>query len=165
MTARLVFLNGKKAGFTFNLGDAPVTIGRGASQTITFPPDELIVSNQHATILKEGGPYLVRDDGSRNGTLVNGELVTHQALQQGDLIQFGPGGPAARFVVDTPAGEAITEELPIPTHRRTLAVGRATSAMPAIVTADPDEPPPSTQTESRRHFLKAPSVLPGTAPK
>jgi menaquinol-cytochrome c reductase iron-sulfur subunit len=162
MTARLVFLNGEKAGFTFNLGDDAVTIGRGAGQTITFPPDELIVSNQHATIVKEGGHYVLRDEGSRNGTLINAEVVTRQALHGGDLIQFGPGGPSARFVMDAPDGVAPTDELPVPSPRHTLVAGRATSAMPAIVAASPDEPAPSAQTESRRTFLKAASVLVGT---
>src|SRR5579864_674987 len=105
MGARLVFLNGDKAGLTFTLRDATVTIGRSPTQTIAFPPDEILVSTEHATIVTEGGHYVLHDKGSRNGTLVNSERVTTRPLQHGDLIQFGSGGPSARFVVE--AGEGV----------------------------------------------------------
>jgi predicted component of type VI protein secretion system len=165
MAARLVFLNGTRAGAAMNLGEAPVSIGRNPSRTIVYSPDEIVVSTDHATIEYRNGHYVLKDDGSRNGTLVNAERVTEKALEHGDLLQFGEGGPSARFVLDTASGVAPTMDLPVRTtgsHRATT--GRHTSAMPAIVTAPhetPDDVPAATR--SRRSFLSRVSMIAGAA--
>ncbi len=162
MIARLVFLNGTRAGAALNLGDTPVTIGRRPSRTIVYGDDEPLVSIDHATIECRNGNYVLRDEGSRNGTLVNSERVTEQQLEHGDLIQFGEGGPSARFVHQPEAGAAATDTLRTTgTHR--VASVRATSAMPAIVTAArgaADDGTPATR--SRRSFLRLATAVAGT---
>src|SRR6185503_4570098 len=104
MVARLVFLNGARAGAAMNLGDAPVTIGRRPNRSVVYSEDDTMVSADHATIEHVGHEYILRDEGSRNGTLVNAQPISRQVLSHGDLIQFGEGGPAARFLIEGAAG-------------------------------------------------------------
>jgi hypothetical protein len=118
MLARLVFLNGSKAGTTLQLEEKDVTIGRKPQSTVAYSPDEILVSTEHARIVFQGGAYLVRDDGSRNGTFVNSQPVKEKKLEHGDLIQFGPGGPSARFVVGNVSGVAHTLDLAAQSEKR-----------------------------------------------
>ncbi|MCL5998413.1 MAG: FHA domain-containing protein [Chloroflexi bacterium] len=71
---------------------ALIHIGRGVSGDfdITIAPDDTQVSREHARLILEAGRWLL-EDCSRNGTLVNGELVHHQrvVLRAGDRIQIG----------------------------------------------------------------------------
>jgi pSer/pThr/pTyr-binding forkhead associated (FHA) protein len=50
------------------------------------------VSREHAEFTLEGGTLIVRDLGSRNGTLVNGKALTTESctLKDRDLVQVGP---------------------------------------------------------------------------
>ncbi len=99
MLARLVFLTGSRAGTAVDLR-AGLTIGRSPDCTIVLSPNEILVSSKHATFLYHDETFAVRDDGSRNGTFVNGEKITaSHNLRHGDLVQFGAGGPGGRFVV------------------------------------------------------------------
>src|SRR6266550_1831323 len=64
-------------------------IGRGAEAGIRL--DHGMVSRQHAELTREtSGRLRVRDLGSRNGTLVNGQPVTERLLQAGDHVGIGP---------------------------------------------------------------------------
>jgi hypothetical protein len=62
-------------------------IGRDASNQIVLP--DLLVSRVHATVMLEHNELRVVDNGSSNGTLVNGARVTQAALKPGDIVQFG----------------------------------------------------------------------------
>lgn len=100
MAARLTFLTGSRAGTAFDLREADMTIGRDPGCDVLFSPNEVLVSARHATLTFRDGSYVLREDGSRNGTFVNGEKITEErVLKHGDLIQFGAGGPGCRFVV------------------------------------------------------------------
>jgi pSer/pThr/pTyr-binding forkhead associated (FHA) protein len=65
----------------------PVTIGRGAGNTIELRWDSR-VSRVHAELAPRGEEWVLSDDGlSRNGTLVNGERLTgRRRLRDGDVI-------------------------------------------------------------------------------
>ncbi len=108
MTARLIFLTGSRAGTAVDLTDPIVSLGRQSDRTIVFPPHDVLVSAVHATIAYGDGQYVLTDDESRNGTFVGTDRIAHHVLQDGDLIQLGPGGPAAKFVIETEAGLART---------------------------------------------------------
>lgn len=55
---------------------------------------ETTVSRRHATLVRAGSEVIVRDEGSTNGTYVNGvKLDGERTLAIGDTVQFG----AARF--------------------------------------------------------------------
>ncbi|MBF5066749.1 FHA domain-containing protein, partial [Salmonella enterica subsp. enterica serovar Istanbul] len=43
----------------------------------------------HCRVLSIGGRVIIEDLGSANGTLVNGEMIQHQELKEGDKIRLG----------------------------------------------------------------------------
>jgi pSer/pThr/pTyr-binding forkhead associated (FHA) protein len=64
-------------------------VGRGPECEIR--PNSDLVSRQHCLIQVTEESALIRDLGSRNGTLVNGQLVTGEhKLSNGDTLQIGP---------------------------------------------------------------------------
>ena len=48
------------------------------------------VSARHATVRVEPVGVVVEDEGSLNGTFVNGERIEQRLLESGDRIQIGP---------------------------------------------------------------------------
>ncbi|MBV9228902.1 MAG: FHA domain-containing protein [Chloroflexi bacterium] len=68
-----------------------MSIGRASSRDIPVPADKLI-SRYHATLRYENGSYILRDEGSANGTFINGkllEVMKPYVLQDGDQIALG----------------------------------------------------------------------------
>jgi serine protease Do len=110
-------LKGSKAGETetFALSAyAELTIGRDPASAVCFDPakDDL-VGRQHARISRDSAAsttFSLTDLDSRNGTFLNKQRVTGKvAIQPGDVVQLGAGGPEFEFDVDprpTPAVKA-----------------------------------------------------------
>jgi diguanylate cyclase (GGDEF)-like protein len=69
------------------LGSSKVVMGRDKSLPCVL--SDISVSRRHAEILPMGSDYQISDLGSTNGTLVNGEAITHRVLKSGDTIQVG----------------------------------------------------------------------------
>jgi len=90
---RLVF-NGKE----IPLRGPVFTLGRHPNSDIVFDSSQFpSVSANHCEVTFDEF-YLLRDR-SRYGTLINDRPVQHQcALQPGDWIRLGPGGPVLRFM-------------------------------------------------------------------
>jgi len=86
--SRLVIVNGVKAGMAFPLQGNVVTIGRepGRDLQIDFDPT---VSRRHARLERQGTQWVLIDEGSRNGSFVNGQPVLQQAIRVGDVLRFG----------------------------------------------------------------------------
>lgn len=85
--ARLTGISGPYAGQSFQLS-ASTTIGREPGRDVQLTLDST-VSRRHARIENEGGTFVVYDEGSSNGTLVNGVRVSRQPLAPGDTVAFG----------------------------------------------------------------------------
>lgn len=66
---------------------SPTTIGRLPDNDIVVTDNR--VSRHHAEIRQNGGRWLIRDAGSKNGTAVNGKIVKDAPLKPGDTISFG----------------------------------------------------------------------------
>jgi tetratricopeptide (TPR) repeat protein len=64
-----------------------ITIGRNQENTIVL--SDTAVSRHHAKIAISGNEVTIADLKSGNGTRVNGNLVTKQALTNGDKIEIG----------------------------------------------------------------------------
>ncbi len=62
----------------------PFSIGR--IETADLQIDSGRVSREHAVIVKQGKAYRIRDLGSTNGTLVNGQPIDDVALNDGDMV-------------------------------------------------------------------------------
>lgn len=73
--------------WVFKIENFPVTLGRGANNTIVLADPKS--SRQHCIIEKSEQGVVVRDLGSRNGTTVNGQKVEVSPLKEGDIIGIG----------------------------------------------------------------------------
>jgi len=81
----LVLMTGGKAGERYRLVKEKTIIGRHPGCDIVV--DSGSVSRQHASIEMKDGGWWVEDLGSRNGTIVNGEILTEQhRLEAADEI-------------------------------------------------------------------------------
>ena len=77
-----------RPGTTIELSET-ARIGRGAENAIRLDADTT-VSNRHASLDSRADGLWVEDDGSTNGTFVNGARVTtSRLLQPGDVIRIG----------------------------------------------------------------------------
>jgi transcriptional regulator with GAF, ATPase, and Fis domain len=85
--AKLILINpdGKRAEKP--LAAEPCSIGR--SRENTLPISEIRASRRHCRVEPSNGKFVVVDEGSRNGTLLNGKLVQKAPLSPGDLIEIG----------------------------------------------------------------------------
>jgi len=72
-----------------------IKIGREQGCDIILPEEFVTISRTHAEIKPDrNGQICVRDLDSRNGTYVNGNMVTEKVLELGDEIQLGNDGRA-----------------------------------------------------------------------
>lgn len=85
---RLIGTVGVYSGAIFTI-DGTATIGREPTNTIALPNDNT-VSRRHATLRADAGAYVLTDEGSSNGTFVNGVRITgSQPIRPGDEVQIG----------------------------------------------------------------------------
>ena len=72
-----------------NIALEPIThFGRSSENTIVV--DDTFVSAVHAVVQERAGSWWVHDEGSTNGTFVNGKLVDGDVrLRAGDELQIG----------------------------------------------------------------------------
>ena len=71
MKVQLIVVRGKPEGKVIPLVGSKFKIGRG--ETCHLRPNSEQVSREHAEFTLESNVVIVRDLGSRNGTLVNGK--------------------------------------------------------------------------------------------
>ncbi|MCU0726416.1 MAG: FHA domain-containing protein [Planctomycetes bacterium] len=84
---RLVFTSGPRKGEVVPLATDRTTIGRKESNTIAI--DDTMASSYHCEVTKEAGGFVLRDLGSTNGSVVNGDPVSEVALNHGARIRLG----------------------------------------------------------------------------
>jgi len=76
-----------------------LVLGRGCEVFPSGPLDDARMSREHFTLHLRRGTWLARDDGSRNGTRINGEsLQGERPVQFGDVIRAGD----SHFVIAAP---------------------------------------------------------------
>ncbi len=88
---RLIATAGTYSGSIFELSAASAEIGRDPACQVALPNDSQ-VSRRHATLQMQGGPPVLIDNASSNGTFVNGVRIAAQQphpLQQGDELTIG----------------------------------------------------------------------------
>ena len=104
------------------LGDKLV-IGRVEGADLVL--DDKGISRRHCEFERRGDGYVVRDLGSSNGTLVNGDKITERPLIAGDRVRVGgvtltyattDADALLRFV----AGEHVGRDVPLSGARTTL---------------------------------------------
>lgn len=135
MKVQLIVVRGKPEGKVIPLAGPNFKIGRG--ETCHLRPNSEQVSREHAEFTIESSAVIVRDLGSRNGTLVNGKALTTEPckLKDRDLVQVGPLTFAVS-IQDAPKAAAKPATAP--------TAAPAAAADPAKATTKPslDDVPP-----------------------
>src|SRR5436190_23350030 len=107
MKVQLVVVRGKPEGKVIPLVGPKFKIGRG--ETCHLRPNSEQVSREHAEFTINADSVLVRDLGSRNGTLVNGKALTAEyRLKDRDLVQVGP----LTFAISIAEASALAAKAP-----------------------------------------------------
>jgi pSer/pThr/pTyr-binding forkhead associated (FHA) protein len=86
-SAMLMILSGPAKGSRFLLDSTTTTIGRSASSEILL--DDITVSRKHAQIIKVDGSFQFHDQGSLNGSYIDGAVINDAVLTHGMEIQIG----------------------------------------------------------------------------
>jgi pSer/pThr/pTyr-binding forkhead associated (FHA) protein len=157
MEAKLVGVGGKA-----NMGEVklrlPMTIGRGhkADLMISHPT----VSREHCRLSEKNGELLVHDNGSSNGTFVDGEKISKPTVvHPGQILAIGPltfraeyEGPTAR-VGKKPSGELA----------ETQAIDKDELDLDFLLTDDeaPAAPAPKSKADKKPIEAKAPTAPAG----
>ena len=84
--AKLIF-SGLEGTPKFEIPASGVNIGRNTDCTLHIA--EGSVSGHHAFLALAQGKWTLRDNGSSNGTFVNGERISEAEIHDGDEVQFG----------------------------------------------------------------------------
>lgn len=109
---QLIHIHGGMKGQIQEFSDPVISIGRVPSFTLHFPPDEPGVSREHAKIIREGNQFKLIGLKDTYGTFVNGKLVKEAVLRNGDVIEFGTGGPKVSFNTEVSTAANVTEQIP-----------------------------------------------------
>src|SRR5262245_53167260 len=107
---RLVILSGSLTGRQFEPSSNGLVIGRRPECDVRFGEADNLVSGLHARISWRDGVWTIKDEGSRNGTLLDGQPVTETPLANGQLLAFGRGGPTARVELPPPVARRISAQ-------------------------------------------------------
>jgi pSer/pThr/pTyr-binding forkhead associated (FHA) protein len=83
----------------------PVSIGRAPNSHVRLAANDTRASTRHAEISLEGKNLILKDLKSTNGTYVGGRRIDQIKLVNGDVVEFGVGGPKIRF-------EFIAQDIP-----------------------------------------------------
>ena len=104
--AIMTVLGGLEVGRVLILKREPMKVGRNADCTFVF--DDAGISGQHCKFLYLGGTYAIVDDGSTNGTFLNGvRLDQAKPLNDGDRIQLGQSTQLKFSLVRTDERDAL----------------------------------------------------------
>ncbi len=117
----LMFVNsGGRPAFSFTKTN--IWLGREPDCDVIFDPDAVMVSRRHAEIRNENGNFLIEDNGSFNGTLVNEQRIsTPTPIYHDDEIQLGLGGPVLRFNAPSrvaPMGASLAGQRSVPIDQK-----------------------------------------------
>jgi len=130
--ARLVVTAGPRKGVEFALPEPLSTIGRARGNSVAIA--DVSVSRRHARLELQGDSWVIVDEGSGNGTRVNGTPVRRHRLRHGDEIAVGdtamrfvePGGvlvwAAARSERDEPSRRALRRAIALSSAAVVVAV-------------------------------------------
>ena len=126
------------------------TIGRAPENSIRL--DDTSVSGRHAEIVVVGENCYLKDLGSTNGTLVNGQPVKETQLRAGDRVRFGK-------VEGCYECEAVSGAEPLPQTEGAEARLTESSVRPAdFANASPFQSRAKTRDPARKAIVAAAAV-------
>lgn len=83
----LAVIKGPQMGEIFYLEGDDITIGRDPGAQLFL--NDTTVSREHAAMVRIGDTIILRDQGSLNGTYLNGICIDEAELHDGDTVQIG----------------------------------------------------------------------------
>lgn len=144
----IVVVDGPRTGARFPLKDGANIVGRAPGNEIRL--DDQSVSRQHAEISKTESGWFVKDLGSKNGTMVNGQPVTDSVgIGHKDVVKTGIY--VLRLITkETPLEEELTLPPELSMADRTVFVAAPPDSLTASMEekelppeeAPPEVPPP-----------------------
>src|SRR5688572_7464487 len=120
---KLHFTGGEFDGTVYDLTREKTSLGRGHANAVIIC--DRFVSAKHCDILVNGSEVIVRDLGSRNGTLVNGRRLQNQqcGVKSGQVIALG--SVRARLEIELDETDLSTKSA-VYSHSRALRDQRRT---------------------------------------
>ena len=94
----LTVVEGPGAGTTFQATGERCSLGSAPSNDLVI--DDTTVSRFHCEIITDAGSARVRDQGSLNGTMVDGVVVLEAFLRGGSLLKLGRSTISFQFAVE-----------------------------------------------------------------
>jgi hypothetical protein len=178
MEAKLVVVGGKANRSEVKL-KLPAMLGRGRDVDVTVA--HATVSRHHCLIYELDGALVVRDNGSLNGTLVDGKRIKEALLRPGQSLTIGPltfraeydhSGSFPELGAPAPAAAANEEPSGLPvidtattSHRETKRSVPPSTAARADEKPKPQEPAaPEPAAESFDFLDDEPAEPPSNAP-
>lgn len=98
MKIQLICLDENAAEASTMVDEFPAIVGRDASSVVRMT--NVWASRKHCCLEMRDSQLFVRDLGSQNGILVNGELVDESRLRSGDRIAVGLTEFSVQFLCD-----------------------------------------------------------------
>ena len=90
MDVKLILVKGNPKGKQITLKSGTTIVGRKEDSGLIIASSR--VSRHHCQITLDGNDLKIRDLGSANGTVVNGQKVEESPLKAGDEVHIGPLG-------------------------------------------------------------------------
>lgn len=144
---QLVMRNGPNPGATYSLDAGQTTIGRDPGNTI--PVNDPEISRYHVRMTAQGGKIVLEDNGSTNGTSINGNPISGpHVLKSGEMISLGEDivfmfealsfDPDATIVSSSPAAAPRQQAVaPPPAPPQAYAGQVPADPVPVVPPADP----------------------------
>ena len=139
MDVKLIAFSPKGRRKEFSLRDDVTILGRQEGCHLHIPLNE--ISRQHCQFLLTGDTVSIKDLGSANGTFVNGQKVTQQDLEPGDVVWLAS---ALSFMVQIDGQPEHIDEQKL----RTPTAAEPTGQKPTPASAPPAGPLAGTTTSA-----------------
>ncbi len=146
---KVVQSNTEAPGRTWNFtsNDMPYRIGRGGTSDFPVKIDlkDLGVSSVHATIQFSNGQYWIVDEGSTNGTFVNGDRLKpaqRRVLENGQIIRLG-ANIELEFTDKNKVFQSMSTSQKLPPIPKTQSPAPPASNATTTPAAPPPAPPPA----------------------
>ena len=125
---------------SFSLADVTsVSIGRAARREFArtnargrLDLADRRISQNHARLVRHGDRWSIEDDGSRNGTRVNGERVVRETLNDGDVLELGGTFLVLRQARGAPLGSEPLAQRPDALRTLSPALAHEFEVLPKV---------------------------------
>jgi len=122
---RLTFTSGTREGSSIELAGSVFRLGRD-QECAVWTPSDVMVSAQHAKVVRLPTGYVLIDLESTNGTYLNGRRIQRAMLAGGDVVGLGAGGPEIRIDILSPDRAAVASPATVSIPRFEELAGRKT---------------------------------------